>query len=119
MIPRQIAMLATSVFVVSGVSAAAAEPSPTSARPAGATAPAATKKGLHVSGNRLLDGRGRVVRFRGVNRAGTEYACIQGWGIFDGPSGEESVKAMADWHLNAVRIPLNEDCWLDISGVDP
>jgi hypothetical protein len=119
MIQWQIATLATTVFVAAGVSAPAAEPSMTAARPAGATAVSATKKGLYVSGNRLLDGRGRVVRFRGVNRAGTEYACIQGWGIFDGPNGEESVKAMADWHLNAVRIPLNEDCWLGISGVDP
>jgi Cellulase (glycosyl hydrolase family 5) len=74
-------------------------------------------RGLHVVGNRLLDRSGRVVRFHGVNRSGTEYACIQGWGIFDGPSDAASVKAMASWHVNAVRIPLNEDCWLGISGV--
>ena len=76
-------------------------------------------KGLHVSGNRLLDGNGRVVRFHGVNRAGTEYACIQGWGIFDGPSDAMSVKAIAAWHVNVVRIPLNEHCWLGINGVKP
>ncbi len=55
----------------------------------------------------------------GVNRSGTEYACIQGWGIFDGPNDATSVAAMAAWHVNAVRIPLNEDCWLDINGVNP
>jgi endoglucanase len=73
-------------------------------------------RGLHVSGNRLLDGS-RVVHLHGVNRSGTEYACIQGWGIFDGPSTAASVRAMAAWHVNVVRIPLNEDCWLGINGV--
>ena len=82
-----------------------------------ADARVAAPKGLHVVGNRLLDGRGRVVRFHGVNRSGTEYTCIQGNGIFDGPSDAPSIKAMAAWHVNAVRIPLNEDCWLGINGV--
>lgn len=85
----------------------------------GAQAGPAASRGLHVVGNRLVDRKGRVVHFRGVNRAGTEYACIQGWGIFDGPSNASSVKAMAKWHMNAVRIPLNEDCWLSINGVKP
>jgi hypothetical protein len=26
---------------------------------------------------------------------------------------------MAAWHINVVRIPLNEDCWLGINGVKP
>jgi hypothetical protein len=39
-------------------------------------------------------------------------------GIFYGPTGLASVKAMATWHVNAVRIPLNEDCWLGINGVN-
>ena len=84
---------------------------------AGAVSGKRAARGLHVSGNRLLDARGRVVRFHGVNRSGTEYACIQGWGIFDGPSSASSVKAMASWHVNAVRIPINEDCWLGINNV--
>jgi len=70
-----------------------------------------------VLGNRLLDKKNRLVRFHGVNRSGTEYACIQGWGIFDGPSDTKSVKAIASWHVNAVRIPINEQCWLGINGV--
>jgi hypothetical protein len=73
--------------------------------------------GLHVVGNRLLDAKGRPVLLRGVNRSGTEYACIQGWGIFDGPSNAQSVRAMSAWHANVVRIPLNEDCWLGLNGV--
>jgi hypothetical protein len=26
---------------------------------------------------------------------------------------------MSTWHINIVRIPLNEDCWLGINGVNP
>jgi endoglucanase len=74
---------------------------------------------LHVSGNRLVNAAGQPVRLLGVDRSGTEYACIQGWGIFDGPNDAGSVAAMASWHINAVRVPLNEDCWLDINGVNP
>jgi Cellulase (glycosyl hydrolase family 5) len=80
---------------------------------------AAAVRGLHVKGNKLLNATGQVVRFHGANRSGTEYACIQGWGIFDGPSNASSVKAMKAWHVNAMRIPLNEDCWLGINGVKP
>jgi endoglucanase len=75
--------------------------------------------GLHVSGHRLLDGAGQPVHLHGVNRSGTEYACIQGWGIFDGPSTAASVRAMASWHANLVRVLINEDCWLGINGVKP
>jgi len=80
---------------------------------------AGTPHGLHVSGNALLDARGRSVHFHGVNRSGTEYACVQGWGIFDGPSDARSAKAIASWHVNGVRLPLNEQCWLGINGVKP
>lgn len=72
--------------------------------------------GLHVSGNRILNGAGQQVFLRGVNRSGTEYACIQGWGFFDGPSDPASVRAIVSWKTNAVRVPLNEDCWLGING---
>jgi len=72
---------------------------------------------LRVQGNALVDANGAPVRLLGVNRSGTEYACSQGWGIFDGPSDAASITAIASWHTNAVRIPLNEDCWLAINGV--
>jgi hypothetical protein len=78
---------------------------------------AARAPGLHVVRNRLVDGRGRALVFHGVNRSGTEYACVQGWGIFDGPRDAASVRAISSWHVNAVRIPLNESCWLGINGV--
>ena len=85
---------------------------------AGVAAGAGPSSGLHVTGRYLLDGSGNRVILRGVNRSGTEYACIQGWGIFDGPSSEASVRAIASWHVNFVRVPLNEDCWLGINGVN-
>lgn len=52
---------------------------------------------------------------RGVNISGTEWECLSG-GAFAGPSDEASIAAIAAWHVNAVRIPLNEDCWLGING---
>jgi endoglucanase len=75
---------------------------------------------LSVSGSHLVDARGNIVRLTGVNRSGAEYACAEGWGIWDGPTDSDSaIRAMAAWHVNAVRIPLNEDCWLGINGVKP
>jgi len=83
------------------------------------TTPAGGALSVHVAGNQLVNGAGQPVRLVGVDRSGTEYACAQGWGIFDGPSDQASVAAVASWGINAVRIPLNEDCWLGINGVDP
>ncbi len=80
---------------------------------------AAPLNGLKVTGNRITDASGKPVMLRGVNRSGTEFACIQGWGIFDGPSDPASVQAIASWHVNYVRVLLNEDCWLGINAPDP
>lgn len=69
---------------------------------------------LRVSGPHLVD-NGRTVRLLGVNRSGTEYMCIGGFGdVFDGPSDQRSVTAMRTWRINAVRVPLNESCWLGV-----
>jgi endoglucanase len=74
---------------------------------------------LHVAGNRLVNSRGRPVVLHGVNRSGTEFLCVQGHGIFDGPTDQPSISAMKAWGINAVRIPLNEGCWNGESYVDP
>jgi endoglucanase len=78
---------------------------------------------IHVSENHFVDAKGHNVRLVGVNRSGTEYSCViggaQGAGIFSGPSDAASIAAMASWRINAVRVPLNEDCWLGINGVNP
>lgn len=84
-----------------------------------AAAPAAAAKPwIGVRANHLVDRSGQTVRLLGVNRSGTEYACQQGYGFFDGPSDEASIAAMKSWHINSVRVPLNETCWLGINGVD-
>jgi len=102
------------------VAVVAAAPPPRSARPAaGVRAAALAAPALRVSGTRIVDGTGAPIRLHGVNRSGTEYACAQGWGIFDGPSDQASISAMATWNVDAVRVPLNEDCWLGINGVNP
>jgi endoglucanase len=74
---------------------------------------------LHVSGNKLVTAPGKQVVLHGVNRSGGEFACVQGFGIFDGPMGQASVSAMKSWHINAVRVPLNEACWNGRSYVKP
>jgi endoglucanase len=80
---------------------------------------------LSVKGNSLINAStGKPVRLLGVNRSGTEYACAQGWGFTDSPypndpDTPEMVAAIASWHANAVRVPLNEACWLGTNGVDP
>jgi hypothetical protein len=66
---------------------------------------------LHVSGNKLLNASGQQVILRGINRSGTEYACVQGNGIFDGQVDQAAITAMKSWGVNAVRVPLNEACW--------
>ncbi len=88
--------------------------------PAPATAaPSPAPTGLRVQGNRIVNGAGETVRLLGVNRSGSEYACIQGWGIFEGPTDAAAIAAMTSWRINAVRVPLNEQCWLGINGVKP
>jgi endoglucanase len=76
--------------------------------------------GIKVSGNQLETDSGTVVQLHGVDRSGTEYACIQGWGIFDGPNvmnDDSQIPLMKAWNVNEVLIGLNEDCWLGINGV--
>src|SRR5262249_40527025 len=76
--------------------------------------------GLHVVGNHIENADGATVLLRGVNRLGTEYQCVHNVGLFDGPSTQASVAAIASWKgVNAVRVPLNEACWLAINGVNP
>lgn len=81
-----------------------------SAAPAAAKTPAATTAAAPHA---------LTTRLRGVNRSGAEFACVQNNGIFDGPVDAASVQAIASWHTNVVRVPLNEDCWLGLNGVNP
>jgi endoglucanase len=91
----------------------------TAARPAMAGTPGGPAPQLHVSGNKLVNAGGTRVVLHGVDRSGTEYMCVQGNGIFDGPFRKPSVSAMRRWDVNAVRVPLNEACWNAESYVNP
>jgi hypothetical protein len=66
---------------------------------------------LHVSGNKLVNGAGRQVVLRGVDRSGGEWSCVHGLGTWAGPMNQASVNAMKSWGITVVRIPLNEACW--------
>ena len=69
-------------------------------------------KSVAVLDNKIVDQNGSVVRLLGVNKSGTEYACFQGWGIFDGDFDAQTLDAMRSWGINTVRIPINSGCWL-------
>jgi endoglucanase len=71
---------------------------------------------VKVAGNRLVDAQGQPVRLLGVDRSGAEYACIENLGLFAGPTDKRAIAAMLSWDITAVRLPLNEDCWLGING---
>ncbi len=93
-------------------------PTPTGPTPT-PTGPISGAPELSVTGNRLTDRNGATRRLLGVNRSGAEYMCVQGHGIFDGPVDDASVRAIADWKANTVRIPLNEECWLGLDNIKP
>ncbi|ELS57897.1 putative endoglucanase celA [Streptomyces viridochromogenes Tue57] len=57
---------------------------------------------------------GTTRRLLGVDRSGGEFVCVQGNGIWDGPVDGAPVGAIADWNVNTVRIPLNEECRLGL-----
>ncbi len=91
---------------------------------------------VRVDGNQLVDATGKALRLLGVNVAGIEGVCVQeGFQqgstadhpgpVFDfggetatPPPGEVPLPpasffdAIASWHVNAVRIMINEMCWL-------
>jgi hypothetical protein len=72
---------------------------------------------LHVAGNTLQNTSGQSVLLHGALRNGPEYACQQGWGLTDGPTGDAEFAPMASWKINSVYLGLDEQCWLGVNGV--
>jgi hypothetical protein len=78
---------------------------------------------LTVEGKHLVDARtGSVFVPRGVNWPSFEYACYYGYGYSDAADPTTThptaaaARAIARWHVNTVRVPLNEACWLGVDG---
>jgi endoglucanase len=99
--------------VLAAVAAGACGGDPSEPRPAPPVGPPA----VSVDGSVLVDGSGDPIRLRGVNRSGAEYMCVQGYDVFDGPVDDAAIAAIASWQVNAVRVPLNEQCWLGVNGI--
>jgi putative cell wall-binding protein len=94
-----------------------AVPSPKALPPAVADSTASTAPIPVVSGNSILDSRtGTAITVHAVNWPSFEYACQQGWGNSADGATAAAASAMAAWGINAVRIPLNQDCWLGADG---
>ena len=63
----------------------------------------------------LVDGSGHNVQLRGVDRFGTETDCNtfnKAGGGPQGPFDQSDIDTIKAWKVNAVRVPLNEGCWL-------
>jgi endoglucanase len=71
---------------------------------------------IAVQGNHFVNGAGQTVRLLGVDQPSLEYACQEGYAYDDGLMDAPDAAAVASWHATAVRLPLNEDCWLGING---
>jgi len=77
------------------------------------TAPTGSAPALRVSGNKIVTSAGTPYSLYGVNRSGGEFECIKNRdGIWNGPMDQASVTAMRSWKVRAVRVPVNEECWL-------
>jgi endoglucanase len=77
---------------------------------------AAVPLSIAVQGNHFVNGAGQTVRLLGANHPSFEYACEYGYAYNDGHMDATDAAALAAWKATAVRVPLNEDCWLGING---
>jgi len=77
------------------------------------------KLAIYVEGNKFRNGQGEVIQLRGVNLMGMEYTAIGGWWPQDPffTVVESTWPALHDWHVNSIRIPLNETSYLGIKCI--
>jgi endoglucanase len=112
----RLALLLAGVAAWAGVASAGQRPWAQTA--AAAAHPDRAAPTIRVAGRQLVNGAGRPVQLRGVNRAAFESRCTyDNTGFADGPVDQASVSAMLRWRINTVRLTLNEDCWLGVNGL--
>ena len=70
-----------------------------------------------VIGSALETSTGQPLRLLGFDADGTDNACLLNLGFSWGKDDSTEAAEIAAWHVNAVRVPINEDCWLGINGV--
>lgn len=78
---------------------------------------------LSIDGNRLVtvdsSGNKKHIQLHGVSATGANFECVQGRGLWDGPTDAAYRAALKTWNINAIRVTLNEDCLLGLNGVNP
>src|SRR5579884_1874024 len=126
---RKLILLLVTLLLV--LIAASCEPSASNQQPSGQPSPTdqqtptslpdSSGLAIRVSGNQLLNKNGQPIRLIGVNfPAGVScVATGDAAGVFPAPSATQAAAAMTTWHINAVRVTLNEDCWLGINRLIP
>jgi hypothetical protein len=78
---------------------------------------------LKITGNHFVSGGGSPIRIFGVHLGTSEYDCVEPLyspsrkHTFSIPVGDATMRAITTWHANAIRIPLNEQCWLGVNPV--
>lgn len=93
-------------------------PAPTPPPPAQAPGNSANIS-VRVKGNHLVDTSGKILQLRGVNVSGLESIAAQGWSANDPWGGwKPTWSALANWKVNAIRLPMNEASWLGYHCTD-
>ncbi len=78
---------------------------------------------LHVAGNHFADAAGHRTRVFAAHLPTGEFTCVEPihdpsrrGGVFAVPTSMSVIARVRSWRFNALRISLNEQCWL---GVNP
>ncbi|HEV7499896.1 MAG TPA: cellulase family glycosylhydrolase [Vicinamibacteria bacterium] len=84
----------------------------------------ASAPALHVAGNHFADSLGRETRVFPAHIGTAEYTCVhpiydpsRSGGVFALPTTSAVLTAARTWRFNAVRLSLNEQCWLGVNPV--
>ncbi|HVT64098.1 MAG TPA: cellulase family glycosylhydrolase [Mycobacteriales bacterium] len=78
---------------------------------------------LKIKGNHFVAGSGSPIRVFAVHFGTSEYDCVEPLysssrkNTFSIPTGDAALQAITTWHVNTIRIPLNEQCWLGVNPV--